>query len=137
MKSKTFRIEELVPPSIFNDRGELAWELIDEKLIITIDQIKKDFPNGTMTINDWVWGGQYHHSGIRDITSPDYKKYSMHSWGKAADIKFSKYSVEEVRQYVVNNPDKYPYVKGIEDFPGMSWLHVDVRNRDSLIKFGK
>jgi len=133
MQSKYFKIQELVSEAIYNKRGEKAWELLNPKILKTIDTIKERFPLGTMTINNWKWGGTRDESGLRTAESSYYSPTSQHSLGNAIDAVFSKYTAEEVRQDIINNPSSYPYVKGIET--DISWLHVDCRNRDSVAIF--
>jgi len=135
MKSEKFKIHELVPEKMYNRFGESAWRYIDEKLIKSIDLLKEHFPNGTITINNYVFGGNRHWSGLRTIESDYYSSTSMHSFGKAADMVFSEYKTEEVRQYIIDNPDLFPDIKGLE--LNVSWLHIDVRNEDKLVKFSK
>lgn len=132
---KSFRIEELVSEKTYSDRGVRAWQMFDDKILITIDAIKARFPQGSMTINNWLWSGDRQYSGYREPGSPWYSQYSMHSFGKAMDSVFSDYDTEEVRTYVLNNPEEFSYVTGIE--MGVSWLHVDCRNSYDLLKFGK
>lgn len=133
MKSTRFMIEELVPKSVFDKRGDRAWELINPNLITTIDTIKDRFPEGSMSINTWLWNGDRSESGLRTADSPYYSSTSQHSLGNAIDAVFSKYTVEEVRQDIINNPDIYPFVKGIEI--DITWLHIDVRNRETVAIF--
>lgn len=133
MKAKNFIIEELVPKHIFEKRGVRAWEIIDSRLIETIDAIKNAFPNGTMTINNWFWGGNRNFSCLRTTDSKHYSPTSQHALGKAVDAIFSDYDVNEVRKYIINNPLEFPYVKGIE--LDVSWLHIDVRNSDTVKTF--
>ena len=138
MVAEFFRIEELVPPAVFARRGSKAWQLIDPRLVKSIDAIKRRFPNGTMTINNWKWGGIREQSGLRtmDFYSTGEKmeeSFSQHKYGRAIDCVFSRYSTEEVRQYIINNPGEFPYVKGIE--LGTDWLHIDVRNSETVLTF--
>lgn len=130
---KNFRLEELVDKDTFENIGSKAWELLDPDLLIVLDKIKDKFPEGSMTVNNWLWGGDRNWSGLRVVGSPYYRKWSMHSWGKAFDAVFSKYSAEEVRQYILNNIDEFPEIRGIET--DISWLHIDTRNRAELITF--
>lgn len=133
-RSKYFKIEEFVPPEMMKvKKGPKCWEFVDIGLMITFDQLKEDFPNGTISLNTWLWNGDRVASGIRLPGSKYYRKYSMHSWGKAGDALFSAYDIDDVRQYILDNPDRYPHVKGME--LGTSWLHVDTRNREKLITF--
>ena len=129
MISKHFKIQELVPPHVYNSRRYLAWELIDPRLVETIDVLKWQFPAGTITINNWLWGGDREWSGLRTYGSPYYSSTSQHSFGRAVDCIFSAYTTEEVRQFVLDNPVLFPYVKGVEI---AAWLHLDLRNSDTV-----
>lgn len=133
MISKHFKIQELVPEVIYKKRGDRAWELLNPQLLETIDTIKERFPDGSMSINTWLWNGNRHWSGLRTPDSPYYSNTSQHSYGNAIDAVFSKYTAEEVRQDIIDNPDIYPHVKGIET--DISWLHIDVRNRETVALF--
>jgi len=136
MTSKYFKAHELVPLQIFNLLNEdLCMAMIDDKLIETIDAIKERFPNGTMTINNYMWNGDRGWSGIRTKGSPYYSPTSQHTLGKAIDAVFSAYNIDEVRDYIMANPDEFPHVKGIELDVG--WLHVDVRNSNKVMLFSK
>ena len=135
MKSKSFIIEELVPRSVYNLRGDSSWELIDERLIETIDIIKERFPKGRLTINNWKWNGPRQWSGLRTKDSAEYSPTSQHSLGKAIDAVFSEYSAEEIREDIIKNPEIYKHITGIEH--SVSWLHIDVRNYDGIKRFGK
>lgn len=133
MKSKYFKIHELVPEHIYKKYGEKAWKFIDPRLIKMIDLLKEKFNKGTMTINNYYWGGNRNWSGLRTPKSKWYNETSQHSFGRAVDIIFSDYNVNEVRQYIIDNINLYKDIKGIE--LDVSWLHIDVRNEDKLITF--
>jgi len=137
MKAKHFRVEEFVPESLYKVRGEKCWELIDDRLVKTADQLKEKFPEGSMTINNWVWDGNRMWSGLRTAESRWYSPTSQHSFGRAFDAVFSDYDEAEVRRYVIEHPEEFPYVRGVEDFAGMGWVHVDVRNTKHVKVFGK
>jgi len=135
MKAKFFAIHELVPPHIFEKYGEKAWKFIDSRLIESIDALKEHFNLGTMTINNYYWGGDRRWSGLRTPKSPYYSETSQHSLGNAIDAVFSHYSAAEVRNYIIDNPHKFPHIKGME--LEVSWLHIDTRNEDRLVLFRK
>ena len=126
MVSKYYYVHEFVPEHIYKEYGEKAWRFINAGLIETYDTLKERFPKGSITINNYFWGGDRHWSGLRTPQSPYYSETSIHSLGGAGDSIFSDYTAEEVRQDIINNPEIYPHVKGIE--MGISWLHVDTRN---------
>ena len=73
MKSKYFKIFELVPLHIYKIYGEGAWKFIDPRLIEMIDLIKEHFNKGTMAINNYRWGGDRNWSGLRTPKSPYYR----------------------------------------------------------------
>jgi len=139
MRSKHFEIQELIPKEVYDIHGQNAWVFVCPKLIASIDTIKERFPEGTMTINNWLWGGDREWSGLRTPDSKWYSKTSQHSLDlkklifKATDSVFSKYETDIIRQDIINNPDIYPHIKGIE--LGVSWLHIDTRERESLLQF--
>ena len=133
MKSKYFKVHELVPKKMYEKYGEKSWRYVDVRLIETIDKLKEHFNLGTMTINNYFWNGSREWSGIRTPDSPNYSYGSQHSFANAFDIVFSHYSAEEVRNYIIDNPHEFQYIKGME--LEVSWLHIDVRNEDKIVLF--
>jgi len=53
-KCSYFKIQELVPSAIFNRRGEKAWELMDGRVLITLDRLRERY--GLFTVNNWLSG---------------------------------------------------------------------------------
>lgn len=135
MRSKYFKIQELVGKDIYDRRGEKAWELLNPNLITLVDRVKKAFPQGTMTINNWLWKGDRSESGLRTGDSDYYSPTSQHSLGNAIDCVFSYYSTDIVRDYIRSNLKEFPELRGVE--VDVSWLHVDVRNREDLLVFNR
>lgn len=135
---KHFALHELLPPNLYNDlvsqgREGVGWRLMDERILKTLDLLKIKFPKGSITVNNYYWGGDRKWSGLRTPNSPNYSITSQHSYGRAVDCVFSAYSESEVRQYIIDNPDEFPDITGIEDFTGMTWVHIDCRNSDRSI----
>jgi hypothetical protein len=125
-KCKHFSIHELVPPSVFRERQEKAWELLDERLLMTLDRLREKY--GSITVNNYYWGKDREWSGLRTPDSPYYSPFSQHTFGRAADCLFANRSAEDVRQEVLANPSDpvFELIYSIE--LGVSWLHFDVRN---------
>jgi hypothetical protein len=125
-----FAIHELVPPHVYQERGERAWELLDERLLVTLDRLRRRF--GSITVNNYHWGRDREWSGLRTKDSPFYSPFSQHTFGRAADCLFSGKTAEEVRQDILNHPDSpdFELIGSIE--LGVSWLHFDVRNCDRI-----
>ncbi len=127
-----FKIQELVSPDVFNDRGMAAWELLDERALITLDALREEF--GPCTVNDWCWGGQFKYSGFRESDCSVGAKYSQHKLGRAFDCKFRDTDAETVRQVVLRcRNELFPHISGIE--LNVSWFHFDVRNHTPLKVF--
>jgi len=133
MKSKYFKIHELVPKAMYELKGEECWRYVPKDLIVAIDTIKERFPKGTITINNYNWGGDREWSGLRTPDSPYFSQTSMHSFMMAVDMVFSAYTAEEVRQDIIKNPLTYQTIKGIE--LNVDWLHMDIRNIEKLLTF--
>jgi len=130
-KCRHFDIEELVPPHVYDERGYKAWELLDERLLITIDQLRDSL--GAATINNYRWGGDRKWSGLRTPESKVYRPYSQHTFGRAVDMLFSKVTAEEARRHILTNKNRYPYIFALE--LGVSWLHIDCRNCQRIFTF--
>lgn len=133
-KPKYFEIYELLPPYFYEenkDRGDALWYMFDNRLLITLDELRKTF--GKMYINNWYWGGNRQYSGWRPF---DYKGafLSQHKFGRAADIIFEEHKAENVRNWIIEN-HSFQHITGMElDVP---WLHIDVRNYNGLFLFNK
>jgi len=132
-KCEHFIIEELVDPATHAKRGDRAWQLLDERMLETLDRLREKY--GSMTVNNWKWGGDRKWSGLRTKDSPWFSTYSQHSFGRAADCLFKETTAEQVRQDMLANPDEHTFelVGSIE--LDVSWLHFDVRNCDRIFAF--
>ena len=129
---KHFDIFELVPEEIFKGRGQKAWELLDDRLLITIDALRGHL--GAAIINDYQFGGRRQWSGLRTPDSPWYSPTSQHSFGRAVDIIFKDIAAEEARKEIIRQREKmFPYITAME--LNVSWVHIDVRNHKPLKLF--
>jgi len=131
-KCEHFAIHELVPRKVYEDRGEKAWQLLDLRLLVTLDRLRKRY--GSITINNWYWGGDREWSGLRTPDSPYYSAYSQHTFGRAADCLFTIPS-ENIRQDILADPTHrdFELIGSLE--LGVSWLHFDVRNCDRIMTY--
>ena len=123
-----FFTQEFVDPEIWDLRGNKSIELIDERILITADQLREQF--GATTINDWCWGGDRENSGLRTTYSPYYSPTSQHTFGRAIDCLFNNVTAEAARAFILKNPSKFPHITFIED--KVSWLHIDCRNCERI-----
>lgn len=129
-KCKNFKIYELVPKHIYEKRGEKAWELLDEKLLMTIDTLREKLGK-SITINNYYWNGDRNWSGLRTAGFYDsLQKYddslSQHKYGRAVDMIVKDTDAEAVRQFIYKNKKDFPYITFVET--DITWVHIDVRN---------
>ncbi len=127
-RPRFFKIQELVPPSVYGDQGSKALRLIDDRALMTLDQLRLKF--GLCTVNDWCFGGQYEQSGLRTPEAPEYSPTSQHTFGRAMDCKFRDHSADEVREFIINNKSAFPFIVFMEI--DISWFHFDVRNGERI-----
>ncbi len=100
---------------------------------MTLDLLRNKY--GSMTVNNWSYGGNREWSGLRTPDSPYFSKYSQHTYGRAADVIFKHVVAEQVRQDILQNP-AHPTFELINSFEeATSWLHVDCRNVERIFTF--
>lgn len=128
---KHFEIHELVPPDVYQERGEKAWQLMDDRILMALDALRDKF--GPLTVNNWKWGGDRKWSGLRTEDSPYGSRYSQHRFGRAVDFISQDHTAEEIRQYILNNRDEFPGVMSME--LGVSWVHIDCRNCNRIMTY--
>lgn len=128
-----FKVQELVPPDVYDDLGDKAVLLFDDRLLRQADLIREVY--GPMLINTWLWETQRPRtmSGWRPGNAIG-SKYSQHKFGRALDMIPAKhYSPELVEEFrsdilyrIVRNDPTVRFIRALED--GVNWLHIDVRN---------
>ncbi len=133
MKSKYFKIQELVSKAVYEKYGEKSWEFIDERLIKTLDLLREHF-NKPITVNNWLFGGNLHQRGLRankdEIVKNKSDYYiSQHCLGKAADLNVKGMTAQEVYEDILKNKGKFPLIARIENIKNTpTWVHIDVAN---------
>lgn len=128
---KYFIIQEYVPRWVFEKWGDKAWMFIDERQLIADDRLREEF--GRVVINNWHTGGNREWSGLRTSDSPYYSQFSQHTFGRASDKLFLDNNVDGVRNEIIANPDKYPFISAVE--MNTTWLHTDCRNVEPIKQF--
>lgn len=134
---KHFVIQELVWPEFhaeFKARGDTMFMAFDARALLTLDRLRERY--GKLTVNDWLWGGEFRLSGLRPLGSGTGAALSQHVFGRAFDCKFKNVPAAEVRDEVrsgrLRGPGEvFEHVTRIEDFPGMGWFHFDTGNHDA------
>lgn len=126
---KYFKPQELVPKSVYEERGIKSLQLIDDRLLRIADYLRDRF--GSITINNWSYGGNRTQSGLRIQGQQYYRPYSQHSFGRALDMIFNERNAQEVRTWLKESANEICCLFDIEGFTveeGVSWLHIDLRN---------
>lgn len=141
-KPKWLGLVELLPESIYKgmlpDKMEMAWMLFDGRILYSGDQLRDVF--GPVYVNTWsepyntitdADGEVFNYSGFRPFDCRFGVRYSQHKFGRALDLKFIKYSAQEVIDYILNNSKLFPFISRIEvtvnDKP-VTWVHIDCAN---------
>lgn len=122
-----FIIQELVPKSVYLDRGGKAWQLIDYRLIDNLNALRTQL-GVPMTMNNWIWGGNRDQSGLRIPGQEYYRPYSQHTYGRAADP-ICETPAQEIRERIKSEDIILPHYACFED--NVSWVHMDVRNNNN------
>lgn len=123
--SRYFCLDEFVPKDIYEHNSEFQVKLlIDWRLYQIADQLRLRF--GPLTINNWYTGGDRQWSGFRTVTSPYFKQFSQHSYGRAMDLVSSKYTGEEMRDEIRKHYNVYKFLGVTRVEKDVSWLHVDL-----------
>ena len=126
-ESKHFKVQELVSPEVYAARGEASWQLLDVYLILTLDQLRDEF--GPLTVNDWLWGGNFKYSGLRPLRGGIGAIYSQHRFGRAADCKPKDLTPQEMHARILDKQEKFPHLRVLENIVATpTWVHADVRN---------
>lgn len=115
---------ELVPPHVYEERKELAWQLLDSRALRSLDMLRDKF--GGIIVNNYHTGGDRKWSGLRTRGCPHYSEYSQHTYGRAFDCLFMDTDAATVRNYVLLHKTEFPEITAVEK--DVSWLHFDCRN---------
>jgi len=129
-----FGIKELVDKKTYEDRGEKAFELLDPYMLWTLDRLREKY--GSITINNWEWGGEFQYSGFRPKSCSIGATYSQHRLGRAFDLKFKDYTPEKMRALIKVNAheDMFKFITCVElDTP--TWVHIDGRPIEDRVRW--
>jgi hypothetical protein len=144
---KHFIIKEFVPPDVWDAEGEQSISHIDERLLITADQIWEHFNSiykgkekFSITVNDWCYGGKFKYRGYRPpnctigAAHSMHRKIDGHKCG-AFDCDIKGFTANEARLEIIENRAKFPHLTRMENL--VSWLHGDIKvtNKPEIVLF--
>ncbi len=133
-----FCAEEVVDPWTFDEweDPEECFELLNPQILRAADWCREEY--GSVTINDWKWGGNFKWSGYRwdHVANRWYSPTSQHSFGCALDLKFKDMSADEVRADLKKRfgAKPHPYISRVESEKSprakdnMDWVHIDCKS---------
>lgn len=126
-----FELYEVLPKNYYNGnkhKGANLWFLFDNRVLWTMDRLRKRF--GRIAVNTWYWGGSNQYRGYRPFDCGVGAELSQHKFGRAIDSVPLDVELDEVRSEIINNPTDpdYKYISCIEIY--VPWLHIDCRNWD-------
>jgi len=140
-----FDVRELVTPwayQKFKHRGDYFFlSRIDPRLLATILFIRET-TGRKMTINNYLWGGEFDERGVRDNLAPIVKArkspyWSSHVFAMAVDFDLKGMTAQEVRDWLVEHKAELPFKIRLEHkLKGkpIKWVHLDVVDDPRLPK---
>lgn len=156
---KHFIIKEFVPPETWEAEGEQAIRHVDERLLLTAEQLWDHFNQVhgkcSIVINNWCYGGKFKYRGYRPPSCFEGAKLSMHReidghLCGAFDADFYVYRknqsilipAELVRVEINNFRSEFPYLMRMEDGSGkadgkaddITWVHCDIKGAGAMGK---
>lgn len=130
-----FRIQELVPQREYQDFGMNCVWMLDPVAVGVLKLMRRVY--GPITVNDWLWGGDFEFSGYRPPDCGIGAHYSQHKFGRAFDVKSDNYSPDQIREGIINNQELWlnAGLTTIESGDiAETWVHFDTRptNMDKI-----
>lgn len=124
-----FNIKELVCQHCYNKFGDNAWQFLSTELLSTLYILRYIIFNKPITINNWATGGSLSQRGLRcnlcQIVRDKNDVYiSAHCLGNAIDFNVKDVDIEQCKQLIRQNTDKFEYPIRLESNTD-TWIHVD------------
>jgi hypothetical protein len=119
-----FRVEEFLPPDLYNQYGDAGMHLLmDARILWTMDRLRDKF-GVPITINNYHTGGQFQQRGFRNDPGTG-AVLSQHRFGRACDFDIQGMTAEQFRGQVrsLYLDDDLQYITRIED--KVNWCHID------------
>ena len=133
-RCRNIKLHELLPKELYKNEDE-GWELIDEKLLRTID-IVRETVGVPLICNNWKHDGKRNLSGFRPQSCPIGAKYSSHKKGQATDLISTKMSAHDMRELIKKNIVRLPCNIRLEKWDAkgneISWLHIGVDDKKGI-----
>lgn len=126
-KVRNFKAWELVPPEIYQAKGDDSLGAFDARILWTLDAIR-EFYDRAVTVNTWHEGGKFSQRGLRTDPAMLLKTpLTQHRFGRAVDFDIDGITVEQFRADA-RGPKLatvLQYVTRIEAGKEVTWNHID------------
>jgi hypothetical protein len=136
--SDHFILQEFVPQDVFVRYGNMSTRFIDKRIVDIAEFLRDYFGGFPLTINNWVWDGQYNYSGFRPPNCDIGASMSSHKRGTAIDIKIKGINPLYIQDTIKDNQNTFldAGITSIE-YGTPTWTHVSCEwmNRDNLHVF--
>lgn len=119
-----FKIEELVDPLTYSSLGAMAMQLLDWRILYSLDCIR-ELLGVPLIVNNWKNGGNRKYSGFRPIGCEVGGYYSQHRFGRAVDFISPEMEASKIRLEIMSKNRLFPFISYMED--NVEWVHIDVR----------
>ena len=150
-KCENFKIYELLDESTFRkyESDDIKmWSFFSDEALKSLDHIRKYFGEPVI-VNTWYNGGDLQLRGARFRDMQYYSETSQHSvnfnrYGEMIkrcngfDINVIGIDTRRVRESIINNPDKFPYITRVEKADDQNRLHFDckkIKSRKRIYEF--
>jgi hypothetical protein len=130
--SENFFLDEFIDPVTYAELGAKSIDRISRKLI-AIAQFIRTKTGKTIVINNWIAGGRFKESGLRQADTKTGSKLSQHKIGQAIDLKQLNVSGKDWHKFVEENAKELFRlgVRRIEcDKLAATWLHIDLKEHN-------
>lgn len=125
-----FKVQEFVPKSVYKKYGDKAIWFIDPR-IQKLANFTRKFFGKSVTINNWLWGGNLNERGFREPSSSTGASMSQHKFSRAIDISVSGMTSKQVYDTILANEKAFMEagLTCLEDITYTpTWCHLDIRN---------
>ena len=138
-----FDIRELVCQHCYNKFKDNAWQFLSTELLSTLYTLIYVIFNKPITINNWHCNGSLSQRGLRCNICQMVKGktdiyMSAHCLGNAIDFNVQGVDVEECKNKIRENEDKFEYPIRLESNT-TTWIHCDtyqpIGSTDKLVEF--
>lgn len=132
---QNFNIKELVCKHCYDKFKDLSWQFLSTEILSTLYTLRFEIFKCPMIINNWSTNGTFSQRGLRCnmcqlIKSKKSIYLTPHGQGKAIDFNIKNLTIEETKNLIRQNKDKFEYPIRLEANT-TTWCHVDVYQPDS------